>query len=70
MCKKVNCEFDLLSFWYQTLWRHKSSQHFYEVFNDFVLVFKGFLFGKDTPGMYDQENKFLDRKGILEKMEN
>jgi hypothetical protein len=22
--KKVNCEFDLVTFWYQTLWRHKS----------------------------------------------
>jgi hypothetical protein len=28
------------------------------------------LFGKDTPRMSDQESKFLDRKGTLEKMEN
>jgi hypothetical protein len=36
---------------------------FYEVFNDFVSVFKGFLFEKDTPRMFDQVSKFLDRKG-------
>jgi hypothetical protein len=28
------------------------------------------LFGKDTPIISDQENKFLDKKGTLEKMEN
>jgi hypothetical protein len=70
MCKKVNCEFDLIIFWYKTLWRHKSSQHFYDVFNDFVSVFKGFLLGKDTPQMSDHASKFLDRKGTLEQMEN
>jgi hypothetical protein len=47
--KKVNCEFDPVTFRYQALWRHKASLHFYEFFNDFVLVFKGLLFGKDTP---------------------
>jgi hypothetical protein len=41
ICKKVNCEFDPVTFWYQALWRHKASLHFYEVFNDFVSVFKG-----------------------------
>jgi hypothetical protein len=51
VCKKVNCEFDPVTFWYQTLWRHKASQHFYEVFNDFVLFFKELLFGKTTPQM-------------------
>jgi hypothetical protein len=49
ICKRVNCEFDPITFWYQALWRHKASLHFYEVFNAFVLVFKGLLFGKDTP---------------------
>jgi hypothetical protein len=68
--KKVNCEFDPVNFWYQTLWRHKASQHFYEVFNDFVLVFKDLLFGKETPRMSYQARKFLDRKGTLEQMEN
>jgi hypothetical protein len=70
VCNKVNCEFDPVTFWYQTLWRHKASQHFYEVFNDFVSVFKDFLFGKNAPWMFDQVNKFLDRKGTLEIMEN
>jgi hypothetical protein len=70
LCKKVNCEFDPVTFWYQTLWRHKASQHFYEVFNDFVSVFKGLIFGKDFPWMSDQASKFLDRKGTLEQMEN
>jgi hypothetical protein len=53
VCKKVNCEFDSVTFWYQTLWRHKASQPFYEDFNDFVLVFKGLLFGKDASQMFD-----------------
>jgi hypothetical protein len=70
ICKKVNCEFDPITFLYQSLWRHKASQHFYEVFNDFVSVFKELLFGKNTPRMYDQASKFLDRKGTLEQMEN
>jgi hypothetical protein len=70
ICKKVNCEFDPVTFWYQALWRHKASLHFYEVFNDFVSVFKGLLFGKDTPRISNQESKFLDKKGMLEQMEN
>jgi hypothetical protein len=49
MCKKVNCEFDLVTFWYQTLWRHKASQHFYDFFNDFVLVFKDFCLERTLP---------------------
>ena len=68
--KKVNCEFDPVTFWYQALWRHKASHCFYEVFNDFVLVFKDLLLGKDAPQMFDQETKFLDRKGTLEPMDN
>jgi hypothetical protein len=40
ICKKVNCEFDPVTFWYQALWRHKASLHFYEVFNDFVSFLK------------------------------
>jgi hypothetical protein len=70
VCKKVNCEFHIVTFWYQMLRRHKASQHFYEVFNDFVSVFKELLFGKNTPRMSDQVSKFLDRKGTLEQMEN
>jgi hypothetical protein len=70
LCKKVNCEFDPVIFWYHILWRHNASQIFYEVFNDFVSVFKGLIFGKDFPRMSDQATKFLDRKGTLEKIEN
>jgi hypothetical protein len=68
--KKVNYEFDPVTFWYQALWRHKASHCFYEVFNDFVSVFKDLLLGKDDPRMSNQETNFLDRKGTLEKMEN
>jgi hypothetical protein len=53
ICKKVNCEFDSITFWYQSLWRHKASQHLYEFFNDFVLVFKELMFGKNAPQMSD-----------------
>jgi hypothetical protein len=66
----VNCEFDPVTFWYQVLWRHKAYLHFYEVFNDFVMDFKAFLFGKDTPRISSQASKFLDIKGTLEQMEN
>jgi hypothetical protein len=51
VCNKVNYEFDPITFWYQTLWRHKASQHFYEVFNDFLSFFKDLLFGKNAPRM-------------------
>jgi hypothetical protein len=70
ICRRVNCELDQVTFWYQELWRHKASLHFYEVFNDFVSVFKGLLFGKHTPRISDEANKFLDKEGSLEKMEN
>jgi hypothetical protein len=43
---------------------------FYEVFNDFVSVFKYLFLGKDAPRLSDQATKFLDRKGTLEQMEN
>jgi hypothetical protein len=70
ICKKVNCEFDPVTFWYQALWRHKYSLHFYEVFNEFVSILKDLLFGQDTPRISAQASKFLDRKGTLEQMEN
>jgi hypothetical protein len=59
-----------VTFLYQAFWRQKDSLHFYEVFNDFVSVFKGLLLGKDTPRISSQESKFLDKKGTLEKIEN
>jgi hypothetical protein len=66
----VNCELDPITCWYQALWRHKASLHFYEVYNDFISAFKVLLFGKDTPRIFDRENKLLDKKGTLEQMEN
>jgi hypothetical protein len=68
--KRVNYELDPVTLWYQPFWRRTTSFHFYEVYNDFVSIFKGLLFGKDTPRIYDQTNNFLDKKGMLEKMEN
>jgi hypothetical protein len=44
--KRVNCETDPVTLWYQELWRHKTSLYFYEVYNDFVSVFKRLLFGR------------------------
>jgi hypothetical protein len=52
------------------LWKHKASHCFYEVFNDFVSVFKVLLLGEDAPRISDQATKFLDRKGALEQMDN
>jgi hypothetical protein len=66
----VKCEFVPVTFWYQALWRHKAFFHFYEVFNDFVSVFKGIVFGKDTSRISSQATKFLDKSGTLEKMKN
>jgi hypothetical protein len=68
--KQVNCEFDPVTFWYQALWRHKYSLHFYDMFNEFVSIFKELLFGRDIPRVSSQASKFLDRKGTFEQMEN
>jgi hypothetical protein len=68
--KRVNCEIDPIISWYQALWRHNSSLYFYEFYNDFVLVFKGLLFGENTPRISNQANKFLEKKRTIEKMEN
>jgi hypothetical protein len=70
LSKKISCEFDQITFWYQALWRHKASRCFYEVFNDFVSIFKDLLLGKDAPRMSVQATKFLNRKGTLEQKEN
>jgi hypothetical protein len=68
--KRVNCEIDPVTFWYQALWRHKTSLYFYELYYDFVLVFKGLLFGENTPRISNQANKLLEKKGMIEQMEN
>jgi hypothetical protein len=49
LSKNVNWEFDIVTFWYQALWKHKASHYFYEVFNGFLSVFKVLLLGEDAP---------------------
>ena len=68
--KKVNWEFNPITFRYQTLWKHKASHYFYEVFNGFVPIFKVLLIGEDAPCISDQTTRILDRKGALEHMDN
>jgi hypothetical protein len=68
--KNVNWEFDLVTFWYQALWKHKTSQCFYEVFNGFVSIFKVLLLGEDAPRISEHATNFLDRKGTLEHLDN
>ena len=70
LSKKVNWEFDPVTFWYQAFWKQKASHCFYDDFNDFVYVFKVLLLGKDSPRMSNQATKFFDKKGALEQMEN
>jgi hypothetical protein len=66
----VNCEIDPLSLWYQELWRHKTPLFFYEVYNNFVSVFKNMLLGENASRISDQDTIFLERRGTIEKMEN
>jgi hypothetical protein len=61
--KRVNCEIDLVTFWYQELQRHKTPLFFYEVYNDFVSVFKNILLGENTPRISVEATKFLEKKG-------
>jgi len=70
LSNKINCGFDLVTFWYQAMWRHKASHYFYEFFNVFFLVFKVLLLEKDASQMSGQVTKFLNRKGTLEQKEN
>jgi hypothetical protein len=70
LSRRVNWEFDPITFWYQALWKHNASRYFYEVFNDFVSVFKVMLLGEDSPHISDQVTKFLDKKGVLETMDD
>jgi hypothetical protein len=68
--KRIKCEADLVTFWYQALWRHKTPLFFYEVYNDFVSIFKKNLFGESTSRISIEAAKFLEKKGTIEKMEN
>jgi hypothetical protein len=70
LSNNVNCEFHLVTFWYQALWKHKASHYFYEVFNGFMSVFKFLLLGEDAPRISEQETSFLDKKGTLKHLDN
>jgi hypothetical protein len=70
MCRKLNSEFDPVTFSCQKLWRHDACQQFYKVFNYFVSVFKALIFGRYFPRFSGQPTIFLDRKGTVEEMEN
>jgi hypothetical protein len=68
--KRINFEADLITFWYQALWRHKTPLFFYEVYNDFVSVFKKLLLGKKSPRISVEATKFLEKRGTIEKTYN
>jgi hypothetical protein len=68
--KRVNHEIDLVTLWYQALWIHKTPLYFYEVYNDFVSFFKRLLLGENTSRISEQANRFLEKKGMIEQMDN
>jgi hypothetical protein len=70
LSKNVNWELDLLTFWYQALWKHKASHYFYEVFNGFVSSFNFLLLGEGAPHISKQATSFLDKKRTLEHLDN
>jgi hypothetical protein len=70
IAKKVNSMVDPVTMWYEALWRQKISHHFYEVYNNFMSEFKKLLFGEDTSRLSLEASIFLNRKGILEKMDD
>ena len=56
--------------WYPGLWRQKASYYLYEVYNEFVFVFKKLVFGENTSRLSREATIFLDKKGTVEKMDN
>jgi hypothetical protein len=46
--KRVNCNVDPVTMLYQALWRKKVAHYFYEVYNEFVFIFKKLVFGGNT----------------------
>jgi hypothetical protein len=68
--KRVDCKIDPVTMWYQALWRQKATYYFYEVYNEFVIVFKKLLFGENTTRLSLEATTFLNKRGTLEKMEN
>jgi hypothetical protein len=67
---RVNCETDLITFWYQALWRHKTPMFFYQVYNNFVSFFKILLLGENNSRISYQATIFLEKKGTIEQIEN
>jgi hypothetical protein len=55
--------------WYQALWRQKVAHYFYELYNEFVYVFKKLVFGENTSRLSQEALNFMDEKGIVEEME-
>jgi hypothetical protein len=55
--------------WYQALSRKKAPHYFYEVYNEFIFVFKKLVFGGNTSRLSQEALNFLNKKGIVEEME-
>jgi hypothetical protein len=68
--KRVDCKIDPITMWYHAPWRQKAAYYFYEVYNEFVTVFKRLLFGENTTRVSLKETIFLSKRGTLEKMED
>jgi hypothetical protein len=68
--KRVNCETNPITFWYQTLWRNKTPLFFYEVHNKKNSVFKRLFLGKNNSRISDQDTQFSEKKITIEKMKN
>jgi hypothetical protein len=67
--KRVNFRVDLVTMWYQDLWRQKVIHYFYEDYKDFVYAFMKIIFRENTSKLSLEASNFLDSKGILEKNE-
>jgi hypothetical protein len=65
----VNCNVDLVTMWYQALCGQKTTHYFYEVYNEFMFVFKKLVFGGNTSRLSHEALSFLNKKGIAEDME-
>jgi len=70
IARKVKINMDLVTMWYQALWRQRVNHHFYEVYCSFVSKFKNFLFWEDTAWLSLEATTFLKGKGVLEKMKD
>ena len=62
--KRVACKIDLVTMWYQTKWRHKTTYYFYEVYNEFIIVFKKLLSGENIARLSLKVVDFLTKEGL------